>query len=416
VARVIDVGELDTGAPYMVMEYLEGSDLSDVLQKSGTLPVEEAVDYVLQACEAIAEAHVAGIVHRDLKPANLFRTTGADGRQTIKVLDFGISKVSEGDDGGMALTKTTALLGSPLYMSPEAMRSARDVDARSDQWALGVILYELLTGQPPFTAETITELVYKVMSETPAPARSPTATLPPALCDAMTRALSKDRAQRYASIGELAWALSEFGSANGQRLAEKIARIFEASGTHVDSPSKLPPAPTAATSPTTAPWSPDTGAQAHAPAGGSRRALGALAAVVLIGVAGAVAALALRQPAPTVEPALAMDAPAATTTTSPAPEPSNGVEVIPAQVEPSTASTSVPTSAGTTSTPLAMTGNAPSPLPPTGKKPTTPSSSPSATPSVAPSTAAPPVTAAAPPPTPPKPPPTPANPLDMVIR
>lgn len=415
VARVIDVGELDTGAPYMVMEYLEGSDLADVLQRCGTLPVEEAVDYVLQACEAIAEAHVAGIVHRDLKPANLFRTTGADGRLTIKVLDFGISKVSEGEEGGMALTKTTALLGSPLYMSPEAMRSARDVDARSDQWALGVILYELLTGQPPFTAETITELVYKVMSEAPAPAQAPSGALPPALCDAIARAMSKDRTQRYATIGELAWALSEFGSANGQRLAEKIARIFEAAGTRVASPSKLPPTPIAATSPTTGPWSPSTGAEAPATTSGARRALGVVAAIVLVGALGAVAAFALRASAPTAEPALAMDARTQPATAASTGEPASEVEVVPAQAEPAVVPTSL--ASATTSAPLAATTTFLSQLPPSGRpRPTTTSSPPTTTPSAAPSTAAPPVTTAPPPPAAPKPPSTPANPLDMGLR
>jgi serine/threonine protein kinase len=148
VARVIDVSELETGAPYMVMEYLEGNDLSRVLRKRGAFPIVDAVDFVLQACEAIAEAHTAGIVHRDLKPANLFLTKAADGSATVKVLDFGISKDTGAEDGGepeSPLTQT-AMLGSPNYMSPEQMRSTRDADARADIWSLGVILYQLLTG------------------------------------------------------------------------------------------------------------------------------------------------------------------------------------------------------------------------------------------------------------------------------
>src|SRR3954470_13666053 len=141
VARVIDVGTLDNGAPYMVMEYLEGGDLSRVLQAQGPLPVEDAVEYVLQACEAIAHAHVLGIVHRDLKPANLFLTKRNDGSQSVKVLDFGISKVLSGNSGASssdaAMTRTRAVMGSPLYMSPEQMTSTRDVDGRTDIWALG---------------------------------------------------------------------------------------------------------------------------------------------------------------------------------------------------------------------------------------------------------------------------------------
>jgi serine/threonine-protein kinase len=412
VARVIDVGELESGAPYMVMEYLEGADLSEVLQKSGTLPVEETVDYVLQACEAIAEAHVVGIVHRDLKPANLFRTTGADGRQTIKVLDFGISKVNEGEEGGMALTKTSTLLGSPLYMSPEAMRSARDVDARSDQWALGVILYELLTGQPPFTAEAITELVYKVMSETPPPPRAPLGELPPALCDAILRALSKDRSQRYASIGEFAWALSDFGSANGRRLAEKIARIFETSGARVESPSALPPASIAAASPTTATWSPNTEGKGNAPTHGARRAMGIFAAVVVLAVLGGIVVYSLPTSAPTAEPALAVDTPIGPGPVAPAAT-SDRVEVIPTPDVPT--STAAASAAPTTSAPVGVppvhsygkpTGGGPKPTGAASVLPNAPS-----VPSVTATPAAPP-----PPPTPAKPAPPPANPLDMNLQ
>src|SRR5262245_32594102 len=138
VARVSDVGELETGAPYMVMEYLDGRDLAGVLEKTGVLPIPDAVDYIIQGSEAIAEAHTYGIVHRDLKPANLFLTRRPDGTPLVKVLDFGISKVqSEGVD---KLTKTSAMLGSALYMSPEQMQHTRSVDLRTDVYALGISL------------------------------------------------------------------------------------------------------------------------------------------------------------------------------------------------------------------------------------------------------------------------------------
>ena len=151
VARVIDVGELETGAPYMVMEYLDGSDLAAWLERHGALSVEQAVEFVLQACEAIAEAHALGIVHRDLKPANLFVVQGTDGLLKVKVLDFGISKTLPGSSGpDLSMTKTATTMGSPLYMSPEQMESAKSVDTRSDIWAIGVILYELLTRTTPF--------------------------------------------------------------------------------------------------------------------------------------------------------------------------------------------------------------------------------------------------------------------------
>src|SRR5689334_13093473 len=163
VARVIDVGSLDTGAPYMVMEYLEGSDLGDWVKQHGNLPVEQAVEFLLQACEAIAEAHGAGIVHRDIKPANLFVIMRADGLQSVKVLDFGISKVTpKGSVSDMGYTKTSTVMGSPLYMSPEQMESTKDVDTRTDIWALGVVLYELLTGNLPFLAESMPELIARI--------------------------------------------------------------------------------------------------------------------------------------------------------------------------------------------------------------------------------------------------------------
>jgi len=139
-AKVLDVGTLESGAPYMVMEYLEGSDLGAILSEGEPLSVEVAAEYIAQACEAVAEAHAAGIVHRDLKPQNLFLTQTIGGGARVKVLDFGVSKTLESTGGG-GLTQTRSMLGSPLYMSPEQMRSSRDVDARSDVWVFGVVLF-----------------------------------------------------------------------------------------------------------------------------------------------------------------------------------------------------------------------------------------------------------------------------------
>ena len=171
VARVIDVGTLETGAPFMVMEYLHGRDLSAVVREGGPLPPAQAVDAVLQACEALAEAHALGIVHRDLKPANLFVTTRPDGTPAVKVLDFGISKVTNPSSSDHALTKTTSVMGSPLYMSPEQMTATRDVDARTDIWAVGAILYELLVGHVPFSAETLPQICGLILTSPPRPIR-----------------------------------------------------------------------------------------------------------------------------------------------------------------------------------------------------------------------------------------------------
>src|SRR5262249_26962732 len=144
-------------APYIVMAYLEGEDLHELLPSLGPLPTGLAVDYVLQACEAVAEAHRLGIVHRDLKPANLLLNHRPDGTPLVKVLDFGISKSDDQDDAG--LTTTMTVVGSPSYMSPEQLRSAKNVDARADVWALAVILFELLTGKRPFVGENATAML-----------------------------------------------------------------------------------------------------------------------------------------------------------------------------------------------------------------------------------------------------------------
>src|SRR5580700_1115777 len=186
-AKVLDVGTLESGAPYMVMEFLEGSDLGAVLAERGPLSIEEACDYVVQACEAVAEAHAIGIVHRDIKPQNLFLALSVGGSPRIKVLDFGVAKslVSSGGSGG--LTQTRSMLGSPLYMSPEQMRSSRDVDARSDVWALGVVLFELLTQRWPYEAETMPELCLKVVTEPPQPLGQLRPDVPQAMIDIVER-------------------------------------------------------------------------------------------------------------------------------------------------------------------------------------------------------------------------------------
>jgi serine/threonine-protein kinase len=210
VARVYDVGTLEDGRPYIVMERLEGNDLGEICENRVLPPVPEAVDYVMQACEAIAEAHVAGIVHRDLKPKNLFLTRTVHGRPLVKVLDFGISKVQAQQPGEMQLTKTTEIIGSPSYMSPEQLRSARNVDHRTDIWALGIILYELLTGRVPFNAETVTELVLVVVTERYAPIRSIRPDVPEGLEMVVARCLEKNPDHRFQSVVDLVAALEPF--------------------------------------------------------------------------------------------------------------------------------------------------------------------------------------------------------------
>jgi serine/threonine-protein kinase len=227
VARVIDVGVLDSGSPYMVMEYLEGTDLARWLTERGPLPQEQAVGFLLEACEALAEAHVLGIIHRDLKPANLFLANRPSGQPCVKVLDFGISKLG-GSLGDASLTKTSALMGSPYYMSPEQMASSKAVDARSDIWALGVVLYELLGGRPPFAGETLTALVAAVLQRPPEPLRNARPDLPPGLLAVVDRCLAKDAGARYSNVAELAAALAPYGP---PRLAEiSVERVSHVLG------------------------------------------------------------------------------------------------------------------------------------------------------------------------------------------
>jgi hypothetical protein len=227
VARVTDVGVLESGSPYLVMEFLHGRDLAAVVHEGGPLPVPIAVEYVLQACEALAEAHALGIVHRDLKPANLFLTLRPDGTPSVKVLDFGISKVTAPDGSSdMGMTKTQTIMGSPLYMSPEQMASSRDVDARSDIWAAGTVLYELVTGRVPFQAETMPQLCSMILRDDPPAPRSFQPGIPEGLQQVILRSLQKQRAHRYQNVGEFAAALAEYAPNAGARSAERIARVL----------------------------------------------------------------------------------------------------------------------------------------------------------------------------------------------
>lgn len=210
VARVHDVGRMENGAPYMVMEHLDGCDLKVRLARQGPLPIEDAVTYVLHVCDAISEAHARGIIHRDLKPANLFLVHRHNGSACVKVLDFGISKFTGPEE--VDLTNTSMALGSPLYMSPEQMLTSKTVDRRTDIWALGVILYELLTGSSPFHAGSKHEVFAKILQEKPRPLREVRPEVPEGIVDVVTRCLSKRRDDRFATVEELTQALQEFVS------------------------------------------------------------------------------------------------------------------------------------------------------------------------------------------------------------
>ena len=236
VARVMDVGTLESGAPYIVMEYLRGLDLKEVSTRRGPLPISEAVDFVLQACDAVAEAHSLGIVHRDLKPSNLFLTERPDGSPLVKVLDFGISKALHGGSGGQTsqqqMTASAAIMGSPQYMSPEQIRSSKNVDARADVWALGTILHELIAGAPAYVADTVPGLLAMIVADAAPPLTASRPDAPTDLENTILRCLQKDRERRFANVAELAHALERFASAEVRPLVRRISRVLGAEVPH----------------------------------------------------------------------------------------------------------------------------------------------------------------------------------------
>jgi eukaryotic-like serine/threonine-protein kinase len=226
VTRVLDVGNAPGMGPYMVMEYLVGRDLGAELSARGKLPCDEALDYVLQACEGLAHAHRARILHRDLKPANLFLTE-EDGKKTIKLLDFGISKSLDPDTDSQ-LTATSAMLGTALYMAPEQLRRKKDVDERVDIWALGVILYELLAGEVPFMGDSLPEIITLILEGQRAPL--PGNEIPRGVREAVNTCLSVDREARYRTVTDLAAALAPFADAATREASKRISLIIPAVG------------------------------------------------------------------------------------------------------------------------------------------------------------------------------------------
>ena len=219
VARVTDFGKTPDGAPFIVMEQLEGEDLAALIRRKGALDPYVAVDFALQACEALREAHGLGLIHRDITPKNLFVTQ--DLRPIVKVLDFGLVKIQKSD---LELTGSREVFGSPEYLSPEQARSARDVDERTDIWALGVCLYEMLSARAPFGGKTLAEVYTKILREPPPPLAAP-----PLLVAVVMKCLEKDRANRFRSIEELACALDQcLGHTDpSARAQEVISRVHQ---------------------------------------------------------------------------------------------------------------------------------------------------------------------------------------------
>jgi serine/threonine-protein kinase len=224
VVRVMDVGR-EKGLVYLVMEQLDGADLAHTLRQRGPLPVTEAVDYVLQTCAGVAEAHARGIVHRDLKPSNLFLTHRADGSALVKVLDFGISKTTNTRDSEVSLTGSAEVIGSPMYMSPEQVRGANLVDHRSDIWSLGIILYRFLTGKAPFgSGMPVSGALASIVSDPLPSLREDRPEVPGALEAVVRRCLTKAATERFATVTDLAAALAPFGSDDGRVAVARLVR------------------------------------------------------------------------------------------------------------------------------------------------------------------------------------------------
>jgi eukaryotic-like serine/threonine-protein kinase len=364
VARVSDVGTLETGAPYMVMEYLEGSDLGDRIHQKGALPVEDAVELVLQACEALAEAHAHRIVHRDLKPSNLFLVRRADGTPAVKVLDFGISKVQNkaGSDSDLGMTKTQAIMGSPLYMSPEQLASSRDVDQRTDIWALGVILYESLAGRVPFEAETMVQLCQMVMSQPPPSLRSLRADIPEGLQKVVLRCLEKDRHGRYANVAALGNALAPFAPRRARNSVERISKVIEAAGLGSEQPAALdatPPSVPQSAAVTMAAWG-DTGAP-------KKRSAGLFVVVGVLLLAGVAVAISLRGGSAVSDPAPSSAAVAPASPKPAAVTAEVGPEIRPAEALPAIAAPPSPSIAASAPAPLRSGARAPKARAPVSK-------------------------------------------------
>ncbi|AKV02530.1 serine/threonine protein kinase [Labilithrix luteola] len=245
VARVVDVDTGADGLPFIVMELLDGADLCQIADARGALPRWLVVDYVLQALEGLAHAHVRGIVHRDLKPSNLFLANRADGTQIIKILDFGISKTNDGAPSGhernhaAQLTGGRSVLGSPPYMSPEQVRSPKTVDHRTDIWSLGICMYELLTNSMPFGGEELQETFAQILEKQPVPIRHLVHGVPEGLEHVVMRCLAKRREERFNDVGELARALVPFGSGSWIKSADRVGATLSRGFEDISSATRL---------------------------------------------------------------------------------------------------------------------------------------------------------------------------------
>ena len=315
IVEVLDLGNLSDGERFMVMEYLDGESLSQRIQTRVRLAPEEAAPLMVQLLDGLAAAHGAGIIHRDLKPDNVYLLRSKKGQgDFVKILDFGISKFNKlNSDSGMSMTRTGAVMGTPYYMSPEQAKGSKDMDHRSDLYSAGVILYEAITGQVPFNAETFNELIFKIVLEAPAPPRQHVPDLDPAFATIMQKAMAREANDRFQSA-------QEFG--------EAIQNWLGTGAGVVNAPHARPPGQAMASAPllggtvpapvlgqTPPPWASTGGDPGHttalAPAKRSSAPLIIIGvgAVAVLGIAAVVGLKVMQKPA--AEPATAIVSPAA---------------------------------------------------------------------------------------------------------
>lgn len=229
VVGISDVGELESGAPYLVMEYLHGATLEHLLAGDRRLKLEQACDYALQIAEGLASAHAMGVLHRDIKPANLYVCRGTDGSELLKIVDFGVSKILADEKDGQQLTGPQTSLGSPLFMAPEQMRSARTVDFRADQWSVGAVLYRMVTGHLPFDGKSLPQVCVQVLQGDFMPVADRCPDLPKELGRAVERCLKVPPNERFADIADLACAIAPFAGHAGRDRADRCRRILSSS-------------------------------------------------------------------------------------------------------------------------------------------------------------------------------------------
>lgn len=356
VVRVTDVGRLETGAPYFVMEFLEGEDLAQRLRRTGPLEVRAAIALFAQACEGLIEAHAKGLVHRDIKPSNLFLAKRASGKAVLKVIDFGIAKAElAGESQSHDLTRTSEIMGSPQYMSPEQLRDTKNVDGRTDIWSLGASFFECLTGVPPFTGDSMPDLLVKISVEPPKDIRELRPDLPEALTAVIVRCLAKRPADRFASASELLEAIDAVrGSVSAMAVSftntGSVVRVADQSGSFIAYDATT--GPTAATSGPVVASQQVGGASSESPRQ-SRIGFLAVAAFVVVAAAGSFLTKS-RSSAPTPAKSVTESA----SVESPSASPASAAAPAPAAV-----AAAVPVAAEATASPVADAGGTPKVLP-----------------------------------------------------